>query len=169
MKSKPQHLERKRRIIVGMSDARVSDCATELLVTYSLGSCIGVALYDPLVRLAGLLHYQLPSSVQDPARALERPLMYADTGMEQLLGQMEKHGAQRRRMKVILAGAARMLNDTQLFNIGSRNHAAIRKFLWQHDMLIEAEEIGGSEPRTMYLRVLDGTVFLKTKQGLRQL
>lgn len=169
MKSKCHHLERRRRIIVGMSDARVSCCATELLVTYSLGSCVGVAVYDPLARLAGLLHYQLPSSVQDPARALERPLMYADTGMERLLAQMEERGAKRRRMSVKLAGAAQMLNDGKLFNIGLRNHAAIRKFLRQHDMLIEAEEVGGSEPRTMYVRVVDGKVFLKTQRDMRQL
>src|SRR5581483_612399 len=116
---------------------RVSNRAQDVLVTYSLGSCVGVAVYEPLAGVAGLLHFQLPSSSLDAGRALERPFMFADTGMRQLLLEMERHGAQCRKMRVKIAGAAEMLDAGGVFNIGARNHAAIRKFLWQHRLFIE--------------------------------
>ena len=157
------------QLVVNVSDARTSTTLEDVLVTYSLGSCIGVALYDPIARLAGLLHYQLPTSTLDPQKAKENPHMFADTGMQFLLGEMESRGGQRRRMKVKLAGAAQMLNDANLFNIGKRNHAAIRKVLWQHGMFLEAEEIGGAIPRTMYLRASDGGVTIRSQQHTREL
>ncbi|HEY0009387.1 MAG TPA: chemotaxis protein CheD, partial [Tepidisphaeraceae bacterium] len=132
------------------------------LATYSLGSCIGVCLYDAVVGMAGLLHYQLPSSTMDPARAKEKPLMFADTGLAQLVGSMVQHGAQAKRMSVKLAGGAEMLNDSKTFSIGRRNYTAIRKLLWQNGMLIEREDVGGAQPRTVYMRVADGSVTIKS-------
>lgn len=148
-------------IIVGVSDAKASADAADVLATYSLGSCIGVALFDPASRVAGLLHFQLPSSAGDPQRALEKPLMYADTGMAWLLDAMRRLGADKRRMRVALAGGAKMLNDEGVFDIGRRNHTAIRKVLFQQGMLIGAEDVGGTAPRTLFLRVCDGTLQIK--------
>src|SRR5258706_7456537 len=149
-------------ITINVSDARSSSDPGDVLVTYSLGSCIGVCLYDPQARVAGLLHYQLPTSTLDAARAKERPAMFADTGMALLLAQMEALGAQKRRMKVKLAGGAGMLNDASSFNIGKRNHVAIRKILWQHGMFVESEDVGGNAPRTGYLAVADGGLAIKS-------
>jgi chemotaxis protein CheD len=149
-------------ITINVSDARASADPADTLVTYSLGSCIGVCLYDPVARVAGLLHYQLPTSTMDPAKADNNPFMFADTGMNALLPMMETLGAHKRRLKVKLAGGAAMLNDASSFNIGKRNHAAIRKILWQHGMFIETEEVGGSAPRTVYLRVADGSLTIKS-------
>lgn len=149
------------QIVVNISDARVSAKAEDVIVTYSLGSCIGVSLYDPVARVGGMLHYQLPSATIDTERARQNPLMFADTGMEILLNQVTRLGADKRRLKVKLAGAAQMLNDGNLFNIGRRNHAAIRKILWQHGLFVDGEDIGGTTPRTMYLNVADGTVVIK--------
>src|SRR5687768_4550878 len=112
-------------ITINVSDARASGDPADTLVTYSLGSCIGVCLYDPIARVAGLLHYQLPTSTMDKAKADNNPFMFADTGMGALLPMMEALGAQKRRLKVKLAGGAAMLNDASTFNIGKRNHAAI--------------------------------------------
>jgi chemotaxis protein CheD len=156
-------------LVVNVSDAKTSASAADVLVTYSLGSCIGVALYDRAAKVAGMLHYQLPTSTLDPDRARQNPLMFADTGMEWLLREMESRGAQRKRMSVKLAGAAQMLNDASLFNIGKRNHAAIRKLLWQQGMFIDAEDVGGATPRTMYLSAADGTVTIKSQQQTREL
>lgn len=148
-------------IVVNISDARTSSDPADVLATYSLGSCIGVALYDPVLHAGGMLHFQLPSAAIDAQKAKDQPLMFADSGFEQLLGELAKMGASKRRLKVKLAGAAQMLNDNNLFNIGRRNHAAIRKVLWQHGMLIDAENIGGSTPRNLYLRLADGAVQVK--------
>ena len=149
-------------IVVNVSDAKVSRDPDAVLATYALGSCVGVSLYDAEARVAGLLHFQLPTSTMDARKATANPFMFADSGMDSLLKEMERGGAQKRRMKVRLAGAAQMLNDSGLFNIGRRNHAAIRKVLWQQGMFIESEEIGGATPRTMYLRVADGSLTIKS-------
>ncbi|MGE5609831.1 MAG: chemotaxis protein CheD [Bacillota bacterium] len=147
--------------MVNVSDAKASRDPQDVLVTYSLGSCIGVALYDPAARIGGLLHFQLPNSGIDPQRAQQHPLMFADTGMESLLNKLHELGAVKSRLKVRLAGAAQMLGDSNLFNIGRRNHASIRKILWQSGLLIEGEDVGGSSPRNMYLNLADGQVMIK--------
>ncbi|HEX2973465.1 MAG TPA: chemotaxis protein CheD, partial [Tepidisphaeraceae bacterium] len=149
-------------IVVNVSDAKVSNDPQDVLATYSLGSCIGVTLYDPASRVGGMLHFQLPSSTIDQQRARQNPLMFADTGMASLLAALKSQGAEQKRLKVRLAGAAQMLDDSSLFNIGRRNHAAIRKILWQLGLLIAGEDIGGSAPRNMYLNVADGSVMIKT-------
>src|SRR5688572_20268017 len=87
-------------VVVHMSDAKVSADPSAVLATYSLGSCIAVALYDPVAQVAGMLHYQLPTSTLDPARAQQNPMMFADSGMQALLDQLERLGAQVKRLKV---------------------------------------------------------------------
>jgi chemotaxis protein CheD len=153
--------EQLTQVVVAVSDAKVSGDAGELLVTYALGSCIGVCLHDGAVGLAGMLHYQLPSSAMSPDRAREQPMMFADTGLAKLLLDMERQGGLGSRMTVKLAGGAQMLNDAKLFSIGRRNYTAIRKVLWDRGMLIHREDVGGDAPRTVYLRVADGAVMVK--------
>ncbi len=150
-------------IVVTVSDARVSRDPDDTLVTYSLGSCIAVAAYDPVARCGGLLHYQLPSSALDASRASQNPCMFADTGMKHLLAQLQTTGAHKSRLKVKLAGGAEMFDDQGIFCIGRRNHTAIRKILWQHGLLLSAEQVGGSEPRTLYLRLDDGSTIIKAR------
>lgn len=154
------------KIVVGVSDAGVSANPSDVLATYSLGSCIGVALYDRRARVAGLLHFQLPTGANDPERATQRPLMFADTGMEWLLRSMRSLGSgPPRDVSVTIAGGAQMLNDSQVFDIGRRNHAAIRKVLWKHQLMIENEDVGGSVPRTLFLQVDDGTVTIRANNA----
>jgi len=148
-------------IVVNVSDARVSKDPTDTIATYSLGSCIGVALYDPVCKAGGMLHYQLPNASIDAQRAAQNPFMFADTGMDALLDMLSKVGASKHRLKVKIAGAAQMLNDAGLFSIGRRNHSAIRKILWQKGLMLEAEAIGGTSPRSIYLNIADGTLTLK--------
>jgi chemotaxis protein CheD len=149
------------KIIVGVSDAKVSGDPADVLATYSLGSCIGVSMYDPAAKIGGLLHFQLPSASLDAERAKGNPMMFADSGLQHLLREMQGAGAEKRRLKVKLAGGAQMLNDAALFNIGKRNHAAIRKALWQQGLFVDAESVGGGSPRTLFLSVGDGTLTLK--------
>lgn len=152
------------KLIVDISDARCSRDPQDVLVTYSLGSCIGVALYDQNTQVGGMLHYQLPSAKMDRNSSQKNPMMYADTGMTHLLQAMERDGANKKRMKVKIAGGAQIMNDAKIFNIGKRNYAAIRQFLWKNGMFIDAEDVGGRTARTMYLRLEDGKVMIK-QQG----
>jgi len=152
----------KTRVVIDISDAKVSDNPTDVLVTYSLGSCIGVCLYDPATHLGGMLHYQLPTATMDPARAQGKPFMFADSGMKVLVDKLLSMGAMKKRLQVRLAGGATMATGPQGFDIGKRNYLAIRKILWSNGMIIDAEDIGGNVARNLYLDVADGTVTVRS-------
>jgi len=151
----------KRRIVVDVSQAMVSADPSDILATYSLGSCIGLCLYEPRVHIGGLLHFQLPDSHQDPGRAKERPFMYADTGTELLMNEIIRLGADRRHVHVKIAGGATMPTGPKGFDIGKNNYLAIRKIFWQMGILIDAEDVGGDWPRNMYMDIESGTVTIK--------
>ena len=159
----------KNKVIIGISDANVSNNPQDILETLSLGSCIGVCLYDPTTTIGGMLHYQLPSSTMNPARAKQNPLMFADTGMEALINKMSSIGANKKRMKVKIAGGAAMDTGPNGFDIGKRNYLAIKKVLWQHGMFIDAEDVGGCSPRNMYMDIADGTVKIKVNGSEKDL
>lgn len=152
----------KNKIVVDISDAKVSTNIEEVLVTHSLGSCIGVSVYDPVAKIGGMLHYQLPDSKIDKAKAENNPFMFADTGMARLVNHMLKMGAKKNRLKVKICGGAAMNGSPNGFDIGNRNHLAIRKVLWKNGMFIDSEDVGGSSPRNMYLDVASGTVKVKS-------
>ena len=151
----------KNKIIIGISDANISNNPQDILETLSLGSCIGVCLYDPVTTIGGMLHYQLPSSKMNPGRAKQNPLMFADTGMTFLIDKMSAIGVNKKRMKVKIAGGAAMDTGPNGFDIGKRNYLAIKKVLWQHGMFIDAEDVGGNSARNMYMDIADGSVKIK--------
>lgn len=150
------------KIIVSVSDVRWSSDAQDVIWTYSLGSCIGVTAYDPVAHVGGMLHFQLPEASTNPRRATENPAMFGDTGLAILIDKLKTMGAQERRMKIILAGGAKILDESNTFNIGRRNHAAIRKCLWQRGLMIAQEDVGGSAPRHMILTIATGETQIKT-------
>jgi len=152
----------KRRVVIDISDAGVSCDPSDVLVTYSLGSCMGVCFYDPEIHAGGMLHCQLPASNMDPVKAKENPFMFADTGMEWLLHKMLEIGASKERLQVKLAGGATMASGAQGFDIGKRNYLAVRKILWSHGMFIRGEDVGGSSARNLYMHVADGAVMVRS-------
>jgi len=153
----------KRRIIVNVSDAKVSNDQHDVLVTYSLGSCIGVCLYDPATHVGGMLHYQLPDSSMDPDRAQDKPFMFADTGMQFLVDKLLTMGAKTNRMKIKIAGGASMETGPKGFDIGKRNHLAMRKILWKNGMFIDAEDVGGVSARNLYMNMINGEVTVRSE------
>ena len=152
----------KKRVVIDISDAKVSSDQTDVLTTYSLGSCIGVALYDPVAHVGGMLHYQLPTSTIDEPKAQKNPFMFADTGMMILIKKLLSMGAGKKRMNVKIAGGANMQTGPKGFDIGKRNYLSIRKILWKEGLFIDAEDIGGSSPRNMYLNMGDGSVTVRS-------
>lgn len=159
----------KTRVVIDISDAKVSNDPADVLVTYSLGSCIGVCLYDPVTHIGGMLHYQLPSSKMNQERAQGSPFMFADSGMKLLLNKLLSMGANKKRMDVRLAGGAAMATGPEGFDIGKRNYLAIRKVLWSNGMFINAEDVGGSTARSLYLDMADGTVTVRSGGQEKQL
>ena len=149
------------KTIVGIADMRVSNNPSEVLVTFSLGSCIGVAVYDPTAKVGGMLHYMLPEKKLDLEKAGKKPYMFADSGIPLLFKKAYELGAKKSRMVVKVAGGGQILDESGYFNIGKRNYAALRKLFWRNNVMIAAEDIGGNVNRTMYLRMSDGKSWLK--------
>jgi len=152
----------KTKIIVHVSDAKVSNNLSDVIVTYSLGSCIAVCLYDTATHAGGMLHYQLPDSKMDPKRAKENPCMFADTGMKILVGKLITMGVNKKKLQIKIAGGAKMDTGPKGFDIGKRNYLAIRKILWKNRMFIDAEDIGGFLPRNMYMNIDGGAVTIRS-------
>ncbi|HBG26647.1 MAG TPA: chemotaxis protein CheD [Phycisphaerales bacterium] len=153
----------KKNITVGVADAKISSDPKRILATYSLGSCMGVCLYSKMEQTGGMLHCLLPDSTTNPKKAEENPYTYADTGMKNLLSEMEKRGIKKNQIKVKIAGGAQRLKVvTEGFDIGKRNYLAIRKILWKNGMFIDSEDVGGGYPRTLYMCLDDGKVIVKS-------
>jgi chemotaxis protein CheD len=149
-------------IVVGVSDMKVSKDPNSVLITYSLGSCIGIAVYDPVVRVGGLLHFMLPESSLDGDKAKRNPSMFADSGIPYLFKSAYDLGAQKKRMKVVVVGGSQILDQQGFFNIGKRNHMAVRKIFWKNQVMIDYEDIGGNGNRTIKLEVANGNVWMKS-------
>lgn len=156
------------RIVVGLAELVVSNNPSAILSTYALGSCVGVAIYDPVVRVGGLVHCMLPDSTIDPAKAQAHPGMFVDSGMAALLRAACQMRADRRRLRIFLAGGARIMDDQNLFNIGGRNLAAFTECLRRENLHLDAQQVGGQVNRTMGLAIDTGRVTLKVSGMLQE-
>ena len=148
-------------IIVGVSDMKVSKDPGATLITYSLGSCIGIAIYDRVASVGGMLHYMLPESSLDTDKAKKNPHMFADTGIPLLFKSAYQLGAKKQRMKVIVAGGSQVLDQKGFFNIGKRNIMAVKKMLFKNNVMIDYENMSGNSNRTLRLVIKDGSASLK--------
>jgi chemotaxis protein CheD len=147
---------------VDIADMKVTRDQGDILVTYSLGSCVGLSLYDPVVGVGGMIHCMLPLSSIDPEKANVRPFMFVDTGVTALLTSLFGMGAQRQHIVAKVAGAGSPLGQEETFRIGQRNYTILRKLLWKNNILINSEDVGGSKARTMYLYMQDGRTTVKS-------
>lgn len=161
---------RSNMIIVGMADLNVTKSPL-VLVTMGLGSCVGIALYDSVMKIAGLAHIMLPDSkaIQNNSNVAK----FADTGIAKTISDMERLGANRRSMKAKIAGGAQMFamnatNDS--LRIGDRNVEATKRILQQHGIPLIASETGANFGRTVELYAEDGRFVIKAVgQGIRTL
>jgi chemotaxis protein CheD len=148
--------------IVGIADMRISSNPDDILVTYALGSCLGVAICDPVAQVGGLLHVMLPLSTIDPVKAKENPSMFVDTGVPLLFHKAYEAGANRDRILIRVAGGANVSGSVEdRFEIGKRNFIVLRKLLWRNGLLLKAHDVGGHHSRTMALHVSNGQVTVK--------
>jgi len=149
-------------IVVGVADLKVSNRPEHVLVTHALGSCIGVAIYDPLARVGGMLHFMLPESSLDLSRAQENPYMFADTGVPRLFRECYSLGAQKQRLRVKVAGGSQLYGRPEYFQIGRRNYAALRRIFLRNNVLIHGEDVGGNKARTLCLEIATGKTWVRT-------
>lgn len=137
-----------QRIIVGIADAAIMQGEGEL-ITYALGSCIGICLFDPRIKLAALIHIMLPLNMETGRK---NPMKYADTGIRETLKTMEQRGAARTRITAKIAGGASMfevIGGGSLGNIGQRNIESVHLTLKREGIRLVAEDTGGTSARTL--------------------
>jgi chemotaxis protein CheD len=155
-RSEPEH-----RFVVGMADLMVSQDEHLTLCTSPLGACLGIAIYDPVSKVGGILHSMLPDSSIGPKRAATHPGMFLDTGLALLFEHAVKMKAKRENLLVYAAGGSEILDDTGFFNLGKLNYDVLAGLLARHGAKIHAEDVGGLTNRTMQLNLGTGEVQLK--------
>ncbi|MBQ9493199.1 MAG: chemotaxis protein CheD [Oscillibacter sp.] len=137
-----------QKLTVGIADMKMLQWDGEL-ITYALGSCIGICLYDPGVKLAALIHIMLPINME---AGRKNTMKYADTGIRETLRQMEARGARKNRIVAKIAGGAKMFEvsgSSGLGNIGQRNIESVHMNLRREGIRIVSENVGGSVARTL--------------------
>ncbi|HZK57641.1 MAG TPA: chemotaxis protein CheD [Clostridia bacterium] len=152
-----------RNIIkVGMAELNIIR-EPGILTTLGLGSCVGVILYDRVVKIGGLAHIMLPNSKQ--IRNNENKAKFADTGIQLLLDRMMTIGCSRPRIIAKIAGGSQMFsfqNDNEMMKIGKKNILATKKMLNLLEIPIIAEDTGGNYGRTIEFHTTDGRLVIKT-------
>lgn len=142
------------KITIGIADMKMAR-GTGMLVTYALGSCIGICLYDPVIKLGALVHIMLPLNME---AGRKNTMKYADTGIRETLKQMTAAGAARSRITAKIAGGAKMfdLGDSAMGNIGARNIESVKTILRMEKIRILREDVGGGIARTLLFDVSNG-------------
>lgn len=136
-------------IKVGMADLKICK-SPDGLTTLGLGSCVGVAVRDPGTKIGGLAHVMLPDSTSISQNG--NKMKFADTGIELLVEELVKAGANRRRLVAKIAGGAQMFafqNKEDLVQVGKRNVEATKKKLSELKIPILAEDTGLNFGRTV--------------------
>ncbi|GHV46490.1 putative chemoreceptor glutamine deamidase CheD [Clostridia bacterium] len=154
-------------ISVGISDWKIA-APPSVLVTYALGSCIGICMYDKTKPLAGLSHIMLPDSTAAGAGAINR-MKFADTAIPDMYAAMLKQGARAANLTAKIAGGALMFAaNSDRFNIGERNVVAVVAALQKLHVPIIAKDTGLNYGRTVFFFPTDGKVEVKsTTQGVK--
>jgi chemotaxis protein CheD len=156
---------------VGVADMKMSGDDSDMLITYALGSCLGIAVYDFNLKRAGLLHCMLPDSSLDRNKAAGNPYMYVDSGMKVLLDNFYRNGSLKKNLIIRVAGgsSSKVNEEEDFFKIGHRNLVSLRKYLWNEGLMLKAHDVGGYGSRTVTLEVENGKMLIKAKGSIKQL
>ena len=147
---------------VGMADLKVCK-APEGLTTLGLGSCVGIALRDPVTKVGGLAHIMLPDSTK--IKQNSNIYKFADTGIPELVKKLEAAGCSRSRMEAKIAGGPQMFsfqNKNELLGIGQRNVEATKAALKALNIPIKAEDTGANYGRTVTFDPATGDYEIKS-------
>lgn len=149
-------------IKVGMADMKMCE-APNKLTTLGLGSCVGIALYDPVTRISGMIHVMLPDSTKINNNS--NIAKFADTGIVAIFEMMIKKGASAARIVAKIAGGARMFSygagNSDLMNVGERNIEASKQILKSLNIKIMAEDVGLNYGRTIVFDSSNGNLLVK--------
>lgn len=140
---------------------KVSKNPKEHLITFSLGSCIGIAVWDHVARVGGLLHYMLPDSKLDRERARTNPYMFGDSGIPMLFKMAYRLGATKGNMTVRVVGGSQLMDSAGIFNIGKRNYEIAKILFTKNNITPVKVDVGGAVNRTLSVDVATGQTILK--------
>jgi chemotaxis protein CheD len=156
---------------VGVADLKISGDVPDVLITYALGSCLGITVYDIRLKRAGLLHCMLPDSSIDRDKATVNPCLYVDSGIKILLNDFYQSGSRKNSLIIRAAGgsSSKVNDEEDFFQIGRRNFVSLRKCLWNEGLMLKAYDVGGYGPRTVTMEVETGKMLIKYKGSLKQL
>jgi chemotaxis protein CheD len=143
--------------VVAVADMKLGK-AGDLLVTHALGSCLGLIVHDPAVKVGALLHAMLPLSKINPEKAQANPYMFVDTGVPRLFHELYRLGCEKKRLIVKAAGCGQPLGNNEIFKIGERNFTTLKKLLWKNNVLLKSEDVGGPSGRTVHFDVASGVI-----------
>jgi chemotaxis protein CheD len=149
--------------MVRMGELAVSSVPGHVLVSLGLGSCIGLALLDRKMGIAGLAHVVLPQSQGDGDAGSRK---FADLAVPELISEMEALGARKLRLEAVLVGGASMFAvSASSLEVGQRNEEAVRALLKSLRIPVRATATGGSRGRTIRVHVATGTVTFREAGG----
>ncbi len=153
-------------IKVGMAQFRVASSPARMM-TFALGSCVGIVLYDPVSKIGGLAHVMHPNS--EKVRNNVNRAKFVDTAVELMLSRMAKKGAMRTRIEAKIFGGAKMFQSVKaspcVMQIGEENVNATREELTRRNIPIVAESTGGTKGRTIIFDLTSGRVTVKDAQS----
>jgi len=143
---------------------KISSSKEDEIITYALGSCLGITIYDPVAQIGAMVHVMLPSSSIDPVKANSNPCMFVDTGVKKLFLDTYRFGALRNRLIVVATGGAcaNGLDQDDYFQIGKRNVTVLRNLLWKNGIMLKNCDFGGNQARTMSLNIKTGEVLIRS-------
>lgn len=148
------------KIVVGIAEGKTARNG-QALVSYALGSCVGVCLYDTKTKVAAMAHVILP----DKSRAVNQENVYkfAVEGTRELISEICRQGASRRTLTAKIAGGARMFSGVEKgWDIGYWNIQSVKKTLQEEGVRIAGEDTGGGYGRTITFRSEDGVLEIST-------
>ncbi len=151
-------------LVVGISDMKIAT-PPDTLITYALGSCVGICLLDATTHVAGLSHIMLPEGKVAPNDS--SICKFADTAIPELIKRMEKKGAIRARLKAKIAGGAQMFEpsgggaNSAMWQIGERNVKSVTAMLQKFSIPILAKDILLNYGRTVLFDPVSGIMTVK--------
>lgn len=160
-------------MVVGVGDMKVGNRRGDIIITYALGSCIGIVVYDPVVYVGGMLHVMLPDSSINPGKARLNPFLFVDSGLPEFFHECYRLGARKERVMIKAAGGASCSRTSaqkgNIFQIGRRNFLTVSKLLRKNGLQLGSYDIGGTAARTMALNLGNGEVTIKSNGELSNL
>ena len=150
-------------IKVDMADLKLCK-SPDSITTLGLGSCVGIAIRDPVTKVGGLAHIMLPDSTQ--IRNTSNIAKFADTGITELVRIIVAAGGSRSLLVAKIAGGAQMFTfqnqKSEMIRVGERNVEATKAKLRQLRIPVLAEDTGLNYGRTVIFFPETGDFVIKS-------